>query len=106
LDGSSAAQVFHQRVTWSWRRSKHVRRTCTITSPVRRRRFDNHAIAVGSNGPSPLSVPFVPFRNVSPHTTIVVLRFGGGAPEATTAAAGCVRFVAFVAVTAVTAAAA
>ena len=55
--------------------------------------FVNHAIAVGSNGPSPPSVPFVPFRNVSPHTTIVVIRFGAAAP---TAAFGFVAAVAAV----------
>ena len=66
--------------------------------------FDIHAIAVGSNSPSPFSVPFEPTRNVSPHSTIVVLRFGGGAPAAPMAAAGCVRFVGPVAA-AVTAAA-
>ena len=55
--------------------------------------FVNHAHAVSANGPSPLSLPFVPLRNVSPHRTIVVLFFGGGAPAAPTAAADCARFV-------------
>ena len=97
MDGSAAAQIVHQRVTSAWRRFKHVTRTCTMRKPVRRFMFDIHAIAVGSNSPSPFSVPFEPTRNVSPHSTIVVLRFGGGAPAAPMAAAGCFRFVAAVA---------
>ena len=66
--------------------------------------FVNHAHAVSANGPSPLSLPFVPLRNVSPHSTIVVLFFGGGAPAAPTAAADCVRFVRSVAAAATVAA--
>ena len=36
--------------------------------------FDNHAQKVVLYEPSPLSLPFVPLRNVSPHSTTVVVR--------------------------------
>ena len=59
--------------------------------------FVNHAHAVSSNGPSPLSIPFVPLRNVPPHITTVVVRVGVSLNVHDKAAAGVVRTSAAVA---------